>query len=541
MVSPEVTVLTAVHNGAQHLEEAIACIQAQTFENWEYIVVDDASNDGSVEIVEAAMRRDARIRLLRRSTSGGPYTAANDGLHTARGTFVVRIDADDRSPKDRIQKQRDFLLANPQFRACVTFYQLWDENGLVPGSITPLPLSSNVFCWYLLLRCPSIHSSVCYLRSAMAELGGYRELPLSQDYRLWCELTRRRWLGVMPEVLSYVRTHKARASLSGKPLQRELALDGLADHLLALTGETWTRADLKALWSVGHSEHMPVRQGLEMLDRWDRLWRAAPGLTSADRAGLARLSAMRRRKHLRANARREPLPTLTHLVRLGATHPTSIVGVRPAMKSPIVFQDLENELHPVLKYLRGKVLNAGCGERDISPFLLKHGATGVDHCDLKTSIPDAILCDLSSVPRPAGIYDSILCNAVLEHVRDADAVMKELRRLLKPDGCLVLSVPFLQPNHGLDFRRYTHEGMLELARTHSYEVVEILPVNSIAQTVAWISWSYLQEKRKRVLQLLLWLPFYIWTRSSQRTDFGLQTQANGFQIVLRKSSNGKGA
>lgn len=242
---------------------------------------------------------------------------------------------------------------------------------------------------------------------------------------------------------------------------------------------------------------------------------------------------------MNANVSRQPVSTLKHLSKLGAAWPRSIASFRPQMKSPVIFQKLEDELQPVLKYLRGRVLNAGCGERDITQFLLENGASEVDQCDLKTSIPNAILCDLGSIPRPAGLYDSILCNAVLEHVRDVDAVMKELRRLLKPDGCLILSIPFLQPNHSLDFRRYTREGMLDLARTYNYEVVELLPVNSIAQTLTWIAWSYLQEKRKRVLQLLLWLPLYIWSRSCQRTDFALQINANGFQMVLRKSLNGK--
>ena len=328
MRSPEVTVLTAVHNGARHLGETISCIQAQTFSDWEYVIVDDASEDATVEVVETAMRRDARIRLVRRGTSGGPYTAANEGLRVARGTYVVRIDADDLSPTHRIQRQRDFLLANPQYRACVSFYQLWKEHGPVPGSVASLPLNSNVFCWYLLLRCPSIHSSVCFLRSAMTELGGYRELPRSQDYRLWCELTRRKLLGVIPEVLSYVRTHESQVTVLSGALQREFALDVLADHLLALAGETWTRAELKALFSVGHSERRSVRQGLEMLERWDGLWRAAPGLTSSDRRELARLSAFRRWKHLRANARPQPAAALMHLLKLGVMRPASIAGFR---------------------------------------------------------------------------------------------------------------------------------------------------------------------------------------------------------------------
>jgi SAM-dependent methyltransferase len=212
------------------------------------------------------------------------------------------------------------------------------------------------------------------------------------------------------------------------------------------------------------------------------------------------------------------------------------------MKSPIVFQDLEKELQPVMKYLHGHVLNAGCGQRDLSSFLRKHGATKVDNCDRKTPIQDAIICDLVDVPKESESYDAILCNAVLEHVQFPDRVMSELRRLVKPTGYLVLSIPFLQPYHPEpDYRRYTREGMLELARIHELETVEILPVHTIAQTLTWIGWSYLEEKRARLLRLLLWGPLYLWNRFSQSTDFDLRNQANGFQMVLRKPShNGNG-
>src|SRR5262245_31536240 len=93
--------------------------------------------------------------------------------------------------------------------------------------------------------------------------------------------------------------------------------------------------------------------------------------------------------------------------------------------SPVVFQPLERELAPVAKYLCGKVLNAGCGERDVSGYLLGHGATSVENCDLSPALPDAIACELSKIPRPASTYDSALCNAVLEHVRAPTDVLTE--------------------------------------------------------------------------------------------------------------------
>src|SRR6185295_5220626 len=120
-------------------------------------------------------------------------------------------------------------------------------------------------------------------REALCELGGYRELPLSQDYRLWCELTRRDWLGTIPEILSYVRYHEGRQSTQRTALQIECALDVLSDHLTALTGERWTRSQLESLRLVGLSLPNSVEKGIDMLDRWDRWWQAAPDLTQQDR------------------------------------------------------------------------------------------------------------------------------------------------------------------------------------------------------------------------------------------------------------------
>ena len=104
------------------------------------------------------------------------------------------------------------------------------------------------------------------------------------------------------------------------------------------------------------------------------------------------------------------------------------------MRSPIRYQSLEAELAPHVGHLRGRVLNAGCGARDITAFLEANGADSVTHCDLDARLPGALRCDLGRVPLADASFDSALCNAVLEHVRCPDEVMSELRRLLKPGG-----------------------------------------------------------------------------------------------------------
>jgi hypothetical protein len=167
---------------------------------------------------------------------------------------------------------------------------------------------------------------LCSERAALLELGGYRELPLAQDYRLLCELSQRTWLGVVPEVLSLVRSHEQRVSVTRETVQRALAMEIVTDHMRALSGEVWTADEIGALYAVGHAMPLPLRAGLGILDRWDRLWRGAADLSAEDRRSLTRLSAYRRRKYLWANGRRQPVAALQSLVRLAVTRPRSLFG-----------------------------------------------------------------------------------------------------------------------------------------------------------------------------------------------------------------------
>ncbi len=206
------------------------------------------------------------------------------------------------------------------------------------------------------------------------------------------------------------------------------------------------------------------------------------------------------------------------------------------MKFPVNFISLERELAPMAPYLKGRVLNAGCGDRDIAALLKGWHAGSVDNCDIQSTIPGAFLCDLTSIPRPDNSYDSILCNAVLEHVPDPEKVMGELHRLLAPGGHVVVSVPFLQPFHPtpFDFRRYTREGVLQLAERTGFRVLEMLPVHSLAQTFGWLLWAHLEESRNRVGKFFCWLPIYLATRCSQSPRPGQNYTANSFQAVMVK-------
>ena len=111
-ISPQISVLMPVYNAERFVAEAVQSILSQTFGDFEFIIIDDGSSDGSLEILRRFERADSRIRLSSRPNTG--YTVAlNEMLAMASGQFVARMDADDVAMPQRLQKQVDYLCAHP--------------------------------------------------------------------------------------------------------------------------------------------------------------------------------------------------------------------------------------------------------------------------------------------------------------------------------------------------------------------------------------------------------------------------------------------
>jgi len=203
---------------------------------------------------------------------------------------------------------------------------------------------------------------------------------------------------------------------------------------------------------------------------------------------------------------------------------------------PVHFQPLERELEPLRMYFSGRTLNAGCGDRDITETLRGFGATEVVNYDIASKILNAVIGPLGKMPFAAAEFDSILCNAVLGHVESPERVIREMVRVLRPAGHLVVGMPFLQPFHSCpgDFRRSTVEGIRRLGTASGLEVIAIHPTHTIAQTLGWIIWSYLEEKRSRVRKAILYPLLWCCTRYCCRTDSSLVGTASAFQAVYRK-------
>jgi len=203
---------------------------------------------------------------------------------------------------------------------------------------------------------------------------------------------------------------------------------------------------------------------------------------------------------------------------------------------PVHFQQLEQELEPGARCLTGRLLNAGCGTRDIGPYLRSNGAMDIVRYDVASNDPEVVIGPLESMPFPDASFDSVLCNAVLEHVEDVHRSMREIGRVVKPGGHVVVAIPFLQPFHACpgDFRRYTGDGLAQLGRDAGLDVVEVLPVHSFAQTIGWLVWAYAAEKRGVLRLGAAWVLAFGLTRFRYRTDRALRRNANTYQAVFTR-------
>ena len=300
--APYVTVLTAARNARRFLPDAVQSIQRQTYDDWEYVIVNDASEDDTGDIVERLARTDDRIRALHRSSCGGPFVAANDGLRVARGKYIVQLDSDDLAVPHRIERQLAYLEARPRLRACAALVQVLTDDGLRDHGVGRLPTLVHSMKWRVCVRPGLAHSSACVERSALLELGGYGNLRLSEDLRLWCQLARFDWLGVVPEVLVYWRSHDGQLTKLEDDELEWRAIEVVREHLSELSGENWASDDVARLYSVG-LRPMPLRAGLDIISRFDSAWRRDSGLTPAERRELRRLVRRVRFEHIRAVAR----------------------------------------------------------------------------------------------------------------------------------------------------------------------------------------------------------------------------------------------
>ncbi|GEM_PF-361920 len=220
--SPRVSVLMPVYNGEQYLDEAVQSILCQTFRDFEFLIIDDGSTDGTKAILDSY--NDERIRLVRNERNMGLTKSLNRGLVLARGDYIARQDADDVSHPERLAKQVQFLESNPQVGMLGTAYQRIDVHGLPLSTVEVLASNSEIQD-ALLYGNRFCHGSVMLRQKALEAVGNhcYEMAEPAEDYDLWLRMSERFEVANLPEVLYSLRMHSASLSSVRAAEQRRCA------------------------------------------------------------------------------------------------------------------------------------------------------------------------------------------------------------------------------------------------------------------------------------------------------------------------------
>ena len=206
---PRVSVLMSVRNGERWVGEAVDSILGQTFDDLEFIVVDDGSTDSTGAILEA--RKDPRLRVIHQPPSG-LTTSLNRAWRLSGAALLARMDADDVAHPDRLARQVTFLDAHPEVGLLGTGCHEISESREVIGVIVP-PEDDAAIRRVLIRKNPFVHSSVMLRRAALEAAGGYDEsLPVAQDYDLWLRMSRLTRMANLPEPLVKRRLTPGRVS-----------------------------------------------------------------------------------------------------------------------------------------------------------------------------------------------------------------------------------------------------------------------------------------------------------------------------------------
>lgn len=184
---PLVSIIMGVYNGAARFEKPIESIINQTNSNWELIICDDGSSDGSYEKLLTYQEKEPRIVVIKNEQNSGLAASLNHCLQYAKGDYVARMDDDDISHPNRLEEEVKFLSEHPEYAIVSSGYRLMDEDGFWGkndsyGERTALDIFRGRYF---------AHPTVMIRKDAYTDVGGYSTDPKigrMEDVDLWCKM-----------------------------------------------------------------------------------------------------------------------------------------------------------------------------------------------------------------------------------------------------------------------------------------------------------------------------------------------------------------
>lgn len=247
-----------VWNGEVHLREAIDSILAQTFRDFEFIILDDGSTDATPSILEEYQKRDPRIRIIQ-LTHEGIVVALNRGVQEAKAEWIARMDCDDVAHPMRFEKQLACIAQNSNAVLCHTSVLHIGETHLIRGA-GHFMRSKALLALRLCHHSPIIHPTVMFRKSIFNKIGGYLpEERHAEDYGLWGRMLENGDVVGVPEALLHYRVHSNSISKKQSETQETLTQIIAKRHSASFAGLSESDA-MKTYWILrGDQKEHPIR------------------------------------------------------------------------------------------------------------------------------------------------------------------------------------------------------------------------------------------------------------------------------------------
>jgi glycosyltransferase involved in cell wall biosynthesis len=222
MKDPRITVLMPVHNGEKYMQQAIDSILDQTFQDFEFIIINDRSTDRTREIITGY--KDERIRLFNHEPEATLPDNLNKALSLARGDYIARMDCDDISHPKRFEKQIQFLDNNPDVGVCGTWIKRFGDirtKNYKPACDDKIIKASLLFGCGVMNPTAMIRSSVLQSNNIRYNSQFFSPIILAEDWDFWYSASRYCKIINLPEVLLSYRVHKAGLTIQATEKKEE--------------------------------------------------------------------------------------------------------------------------------------------------------------------------------------------------------------------------------------------------------------------------------------------------------------------------------
>lgn len=217
-MSINVTVLMPVYNSVVFIKDSIESILNQSYKNFEFLIIDDGSTDGTTEILKRI--KDKRIKIVYNKSNLKLVKSLNKGIDIASGKYIVRMDADDISLPYRLERQIEFMENNPNIGICGT----WTRNFGKNSDLNIYPITDKEIKTRMLFKCSFSHPSVIMRKSLLDKyaLRYSEEFLYAEDYELWLRSSRFLNFANIPEILLKYRVGNGNVSNIFSEKQNEL-------------------------------------------------------------------------------------------------------------------------------------------------------------------------------------------------------------------------------------------------------------------------------------------------------------------------------